>query len=185
MPEKTLFRQKAIMAYKRNMEKDVVLRFISWPIIMSLWLLLGVLFLAGLFVWYAQVPVYVNTSGILLAQNQTTVAVVFLSPDQSAHLHVGLPAGIQIGSASTQVQSTVVQVEPDIMSPEAIRQRFQLHGSNALLITQPARVAIIKPVTALSATVYAGSNVNARVEIGSQRLLSLLFGSNQFVGSNV
>lgn len=194
MPEKTLFRQNAIMAYKRNMEKDVVLRFISWPIILCLWLLLGALLVAGFFAWYAQVPTYVSGSGILLVQggavdtvpaNGKMVAIIFLPPDQSAHLRVGLPVDIQIGSAGTHVQSTIAQVEPGIMSPDAVRQRYQLHGADALLIEQPSRVAILKlGTTVLPTTAYAGSLLTARVETGSQRLLTLLLGSGQFLGSN-
>lgn len=194
MPEKPLFRQKAIMAYKRNMEKDVVLRFISWPIILCLWLLLGILLVAGFFAWYAQVPTYVSGSGVLLTQGEgvinqaptpgEVVAIVFLPPDQSAHLRAGLPVDLQVGSTGLHVQSTIAQVEPDIMSPDAIRQRYQLNGADALLITEPARVVLIKPGTALPITAYAGSTLTARIETGSQRLLTLLFGSGQFLGSS-
>src|SRR5690348_8692156 len=105
MPEKTIFRQSAIMSYKRSMEKDVVLRLISWPVIVCLWLLLGILVAAGFFVWYAKVPTYVSGPGILLARGDmlqpeygNMVAIVFLPPDQSAQIRVGLPADIQIGS---------------------------------------------------------------------------------------
>src|SRR5437660_11760966 len=121
------------MSYKRSMEKDVVLRFISWPIIACLWLLLGVLLAAGFLAWYAQIPAYVSGSGIILAQGDMLepaygkmVAIVFLPPDQSAHLRVGLPVDIQIGSADRHVQSTIAQVEPGIMSPDAVRQRYRL-----------------------------------------------------------
>src|SRR5438067_670232 len=67
VPERTIFRQSAIEAYKRGREKDVVPRLISWPIIVCFWLLLGVLVAAGLLVWDIQVPTYVDGSGIILA----------------------------------------------------------------------------------------------------------------------
>jgi len=173
------------------MEKDVVLRLISWPIIVCLWVLLGVLLAAGFLVWFAQVPTYVSGSGIILAQGDTlqpeygkTVAIVFLPPDQSAQIRVGLPVDIQIGSAGMHVQSTIAQVEPGITSPDAARQRYRLGGVGALLITQPSIVAIIKLGTVLPATTYAGSSLTARVETGSQRLITLLLGSGQFLGSS-
>ena len=194
MPEKTIFRQSAIMAYKRRMEKDVVPRLISWPLIVCLWLLLGVLLAAGLFAWFAQVPIYVSGSGIMLASGASAdtlqseygnmVAIMFLPPEQSAQIRAGQPVDMQIGSTSMHIQGRIAQVEPGITSPDAVRQRYGLNGASALLITQPSIVAIIKLDPALSSTAYAGSLLTARVETGSQRLIALLLGSGQFLGSS-
>src|SRR5438067_11520795 len=128
VPDRTIFRQSAIAAYKRGMEKDVVPRLISWPIIVCFWL---------------------------------------LPADQSAHLRVGLPVHVQIGSAGAYVQGTIAQVEPGISSPEAARKRYRLDAAGALLITQPSIVLIIRLATTLSATAYAGSLCTAKVETGS------------------
>ena len=191
VPERTIFRQSAITAYKRGMEKDVVPRLISWPIIVCLWLLLAVLIAAGFLAWYVQVPTYVEGSGIILARGDMLqpayggmVAVVFLPPDQSAHVRVGLPVHVQIGSAGAYVQSTIAQVEPGITSPDAARHRYRLDGVGALLITQPSIVLIIRLATTLPATAYAGSLCTAKVETGSQRLLALLPGLGKFVGGS-
>jgi len=171
------------------MEKDVLPRLISWPIIACLWGLLGILLTAGFFTWYAQVPTYVSGSGIVLAQGDTlqpaygeTMAIVFLPPDQSAHLRAGQPVDLQIGSTTTHVQSTIARVEPGIISPNAARQRYQLVGTGALIISQPSIVAIINLGAALPNTAFAGSLLNARVETDTQRLLTLLLGSGQFPG---
>ena len=186
MPEKTIFRQSAIMAYKRSREKDVLPRLISWPIIICLWLLLGVFLAAGFFAWYAQVPTYASGSGIILARGDMLqpaygemVAIVFLPPSQSTRIRVGLPIDIQFGSAGrhVHVHSTIDQVEPGVIGPDAARQRYGLDGVSTLLITQPSIVAIIKLGTALPTTANAGSLLTARVETGSQRLLTLLLGS--------
>lgn len=179
------------MAYKRSREKDVVPHFISWPLIACLWLLLGVLLAAGFFAWYAQVPTYVSGSGIMLANGDMLqpaygqmVAIVFLPPEQSARIRVGQRVEIQIGSVDMHLQSTIAQVEPGIISPDAARQRFGLSGTGALPVTQPSVVAIVKLGTVLPDTAYAGSLLTARVETGSQRLLALLLGSWQFLGSS-
>ncbi len=191
MPEKTIFRQSAITAYRRNLKKDVVPRLISWPVLLCLWLLLAALLIAGFFAWYAQVPTYVNGSGVILARGDMlqpvydkTVALVFLPPQQSAQVHAGQSVDIQVGSSGFHVQSTIAQVEPGITSPEAARQIYGLNGTDGLLITQPSVVAIIKLGNALPATAYAGSPLTARVETGSQRLITLLFGSGLFSGSS-
>src|SRR5258706_600449 len=77
------------MSYKRRMEKDVVARLISWPIILCLWLLLGALVVAAFFAWYVQVPTYVDGSGIILARGD------MLKPDTT------LPATMYAGSLLT------------------------------------------------------------------------------------
>jgi hypothetical protein len=189
VPERTIFRQSAIEAYKRGMEKDVVPRLISWPIIVCLWLLLAVLISAGFLAWYVQVPTYAEGSGIILARGDLPeyggmVAVVFLPANQAAHVRVGLPVHVQIGSADAYMQGTIAQVEPGISSPEAARKRYRLDAAGALLITQPSIVLIIRLATTLSATAYAGSLCTAKVETGSQRLLELLPGLGKFVGGS-
>jgi hypothetical protein len=191
VPGRTIFRESAIEAYRWGMAKDVVPRLISWPIIVCLWLLLGVFVAAGFLAWYVQVPTYVDGSGIILGQEDTlqpadgeAVALVFLPPDQSAHVRVGLPADVQIGAAGIHVRGPIAKVEPDIMSPETARKRYRLDSAGALLITQPSVVVIIRPDTTLPAAVYDGSLVTAKVKIGSQRLLALLPGLGKFLGSN-
>ena len=191
MPEHTIFRQSAIIAYKRGREKDVVPRLISWPIIVCFWLLLAVFIATGFLAWDVQVPIYVDGSGILLSQGEISqqdagemLAVVFLPPDQSAHIRVGLPADVQIGSVGVNVQGTIAKVEPGIMSPDAARKRYRLDGAGALLITQPSIVVIIRLGTTLPATAYAGSLLTAKVEVGSQRLLALLPDIGEFLGSS-
>ena len=119
VPEHTIFRQSAITAYKRSREKAVVPRLISWPIIVCLWLLLGVLIATAFLAWDIQVPTYVDGSGMILARGNMIqpafggiVAVVFLPPDQAAHVRVGLPVDVQIGSAGVHVRGTIANVEP-------------------------------------------------------------------------
>src|SRR5437764_11282883 len=97
VPERTIFRQSAIEAYKRGREKDVVPRLISWPIIVCFWLLLVVFIAAGFLAWDVQVPTYVDGSGIILEHGAVPqseygemMSVVFLPADKSAHIRVGL-----------------------------------------------------------------------------------------------
>lgn len=179
------------MAYKRGTEKDIVPRLISWPIIVCLWLLLGVSIAAGLLAWHVQVPAYVDGSGIMLAQEDMLrpadgepLAVVFLPPDRSAQVRVGLPADLQIGSTGVHIRGTIAEVAPGIMSPDAARKSYRLGSAGALLITQPSVLVIVRPGAKLSATAYPGSLVTAKVEIGSQRLLALLPGLGEFLGTS-
>jgi hypothetical protein len=165
------------------MEKDVVPRLIAWPIMICFWLLLGVLMAAGLLAWFVQVPTYVDGSGIILAPGAMrqpadgeTVAVVFLPPDQAAHVRGGLPVHVQIGSVGAYVQGTIAKVEAGIASPDAVRNRYRIGGAGSGRITQPSTVVVVRLGTTLPATAYAGSLLTAKVEIGSRRLLALFPG---------
>ena len=191
VPDRAIFRQSAIEAHRRGMEKDVVPRLISWPIIACFWLLLGVFMAAGLLAWYVQVPAYVDGSGIILARGSMrqpavgeTAAVVFLPADRSAHVRVGLPVHVQIGSAGAYVQGTIATVEPGITSPDAVRSRYRLDGLGSVPMTEPSAVVIVRLGTALPDTAYSGSLVTAKVEIGSQRVLALLPGVGRFLAGN-
>ena len=62
--------------------------------------------------------------------------------------------------------------------------RYRLDGLGAVLITQPSIVLIIRLSTTLPASAYTGSLCTAKVETGSQRLLALLPGLGNFLGSS-
>ena len=188
MPEKTIFRQKAIQSYRQNMEKDILPHLISWPAVICFWFLLVILLVAAFFIWYVQVPTYISGTGILVAPgassqsaNGQMIALAFLPPDQAVNIRAGLPVDIQISSEDRHIQSTIAQVEPNVISPDEARQRYQL--DHTFPLTYPSRVVIIKLSENLSATTYAGSVFTARIETGSQRLLFLLLGG-QFLGSS-
>jgi hypothetical protein len=146
---------------------------------------------AGLLAWYVQVPAYLDGSGVILSRGDKfrlaggeTAAVVFLPPDQAAHVRVGLPVHVQIGSEGAYAQGTIAKVEPGITSPDAVRQRYRLDRVGSVPLAQPSTVVIVGLGTTLPATSYAGSLVTAKVEIGSQRLLALFPGLGKFPGSN-
>jgi hypothetical protein len=189
VPKRTIFRESAIEVYRRGIAKDVVPRLIAWPIVVCLWLLLGVFLAAGFLAWYIQVPTHVDASGIILAPRDLlpladgeTVALVFLPPDHAARVRVGLPTDIQIGSGGVYTHGTLAKIEPGIISPNTARTNYRLDGVGGLVITEPSVVAIVRLDTSLPATTYPGSLVTAKIEIGSQRLLALLPGIRQLLG---
>jgi hypothetical protein len=191
VPDRTIFRQSAMDAYRRRAEEDVVPHLIYWPIVVCLWLLVGVLLAAGLLAWYVQVPAYVDGSGIILADggmrqraDGETVAVVFLPPDRAAHVRIGLPVHVQIGSAGVYVRGRIAKVEPGITSPDAVRKRYRLDNVGSVAMTQPSIVAIVRLGTTLRPTAYAGSRLRAQVQIGSQRPLALFPGVGRLLGGN-
>jgi hypothetical protein len=146
---------------------------------------------AGLLAWYVQVPAYVDGPGVILTRGDKrqpvgggTAAVVFLPPDQPAHVRVGLPVHVQISSVDAYGQGTIAKVEPGITSPDAVRKRYRLDGLGSVLLTKPSTVVIVRLGTTLPATTFAGTLVTAKVKIGSQRLLALFPGQGTFRGRN-
>ncbi len=179
-----IFRESAMKHYIQNREKDVLLRILPLPMAVFLWVLLALLLMAGLFAWNERIPTYVSGTGTVQAdKGGDSIAVVFLPPEQSTTLHAGQQVRVHIGSTGPQVQSRIMEVEPDITSPAAARENYKLEGNRSALITQPAIVVVVKLGPTVPTRIYTGSSLTADVEVGSQRILSLLPGIGKLVGA--
>ena len=182
--ERQIFRESAIKHYIQNRERDVVLRILPIPAAVFLWALLVFFFMAGLFAWNARVPIYVGGSGFVQqTKNGATVAVVFLPPGQPAALHTGQPVQVHIGPTGPQVQASIIEIDRETISPVTAQKNYQLKGKRSSLVTEPVMVIIARLGTAVPASIYAGSSLTANVEVGSQRILSLLPGIGKLVGN--
>ena len=89
--------------------------------------------------------------------------------------------GIGVGELSEASQNddrrSILEVQPNILSPDAIQQQFALNPSIAQQINQPAAVAIVplEPIApGLPATAYLGSVGRVEAEVGTRRLISFL-----------
>jgi hypothetical protein len=175
---RSIFRENALKHYMHNGEKTVLPRFISPPIIILLWCLLGlIVFSAGL-AWFWRVPVYLNEIGEIGARtggtSQAPVVVVLLAQSQVSLLHSGMSAQLSVGAKGPQWQQSITTINPTLMSPSQLRQRYSLDASVDLLVTQPSAVALIPVQVALPLHSYLGSIVQIKIQIKTQRLISLL-----------
>lgn len=187
--KRTIFRHKALQQYEQSRNKTVLPRYVSPPIFVCLWILLGLLIIAGVAAWLGQVPTYVAGSGVVLDPGSTTqqggneaVAVVFVPATPSLTLRPGLPVQLQIGSTGPQVASTITTVEPGIVSPNEARDRYALGGVASAVITQPSVVVTARLGPSIPAQAYAGSIVSAQVQVGTRSVLSLLPGLGSLSG---
>lgn len=187
--KRTIFRHKALQQYEQSRNKTVLPRYVSPPIFVCLWILLGLLIIAGVAAWLGQVPTYVAGSGVVLDPGSTTqqggneaVAVVFVPATASLTLRPGLPVQLQIGSTGPQVASTITTVEPGIVSPNEARDRYALGGVASAVITQPSVVVTARLGPSIPAQAYAGSIVSAQVQVGTRSVLSLLPGLGSLSG---
>jgi hypothetical protein len=186
--KRSIFRGKALEHYAASRQKEVLPRLVSPPVFVSFWILLALLLVAGITAWLSRVPTYVVGSGVVLdqgtlqGQSLSNNAVVFLPANSSMHVHAGQLILLQIGSTGPQLHYRVDRVEPGIISPSEARKRYRLDSATSQLITGPSMVLTISLGPAFPAHQYAGSTVTARLQVGSQRVLSLLPGLGQLIG---
>jgi hypothetical protein len=182
-PRPSIFRKNAVKHYMQGRDKDTLPHFISLPTTLILWILIMLVVVAAGLAWSEKIPVFVTGKGIVLHEraypqaggsaDQGTFALIFLPPEQATRVHVGLPVRLRIGPSGPEVVSKIAGVEADVMSPYDACREYGLDANCAVLITRPAVVALVKLQTVPS-TIYAGSVLTAEVEVGSQRIISLL-----------
>src|SRR5579885_2954476 len=67
MSRQPLFRAQALQHYARGREKTVLPRFVALPVLLCLWLLLGLLLLTTALAWRSQAQRYARAEGALLS----------------------------------------------------------------------------------------------------------------------
>lgn len=190
VPKRSIFRGKALQHYAASRQKEVLPRLVSPPVFVFFWVLLGLLLVAGVSAWLTRVPTYVVASGLVLDQgtvqgqlpSDNTVAVVFFPASRATHIQAGQPILLQVGSTGTQLHYRVDHVEPGIISPSDARKRYGLDSATSQTITGPSLVLTISLGPAFPARQYSGSPVSAQLQVGSQRVLSLLPGFARLIG---
>lgn len=188
VPKNPIFRDNAVKHYMQSRDKDTLPRFISLPIALFLWILLGLLLVVGLLAWYEQIPSYVSGRGMMLksnyvppsASNNKAVAVAFFAVDQANHLHAGQNVFVNFASSTQSLTGTLLKVDP-IVSPAVALQRYGSGSDGASLITRPSAAAIIK-LDNTSPALYAGNILTVNVQVGSCRIISLLPGIGRLLG---
>lgn len=190
---RSIFRDDAIRRYAQGKEQAILPRLVSPQTFTYLWFLLGLLTLSSIIAWFTKVPVYTTGSAVVVRLNdplndnthrrdEKIAVVAFFPPQYLSKVQttkkmflsfdaMGAPNG---ESSATRLSRSIITVEPKIISPDIIQKQFAL---NAQVATQPSVVAIaqLEPIpNNLPASTYLGSVGHAKVEVGSQRLVSLL-----------
>lgn len=188
MTDRVIFRESAIQAYQRRSTKDIVPRLTSRPAIVCLWLFLAVLVASAAAAWSVRVPAYIDAQGVILRSGAQaglsggkTAGVLFLPPDQAAHMRVGQPVHALIGSSGSPASGAVARIGPGVIGPDTARARYRFEPG-AGLVRQPWTVVTVRLEQPLPPAAYGGSLLTTRIEIGSQRLLAFFPVLGQLVG---
>jgi hypothetical protein len=187
VPNHPIFRNNAVKHYMQSRDKDTLPRFISLPIALFLWILLGLLLAVGLLAWYEQIPTYATGKGVVLSPKyalrsapQEAVAVAFFSVSQTGNLHAGQAVAVFFDSSSRPVKGVVLSVD-SVVSPDAALHHYGLGSNGASLITQPSTVVTLR-LENISPSLYAGSTLTVNVRVGSRRVIALLPGIDSLLG---
>jgi hypothetical protein len=182
-----LFRQQALDYYARSREKSILPRIVRPPVFLFLWLLLALAVLAVTLAWVGEVPIYLSGPGMVVQRTsvhqqqvqQSLSALAFLpfTPGQPLPIHVGSPVRIYLGTQQQALLTAVTQVEPGILSPREIEQRYAPASAISAQLTGPVIVVTIQLGPASVSQAYAGSILTAQIQVGTTSLLSLMMGS--------
>jgi hypothetical protein len=185
MQNHTFFREKAIQKYVQSREKTVLPHLVSPPTFALLWVLLATMLAAGILSWLGQTPLYVTASGLMLDKSATAaagkeeaVALILLPATERPQVHAGMPVQVQIGSAALVVAGTIDTVEPGLLSPSQVQQRYTLVVPDpevvATIRLEPSRLSPLFAGSPVLIRSLAGSPVHAQIQVGETRLLALL-----------
>lgn len=179
MPDETrpIFRREALSHLVQGQEKSVLPRFIRPRTFLCLWILLGLLIVAGVLAWAAQVPVYASGVAVVTESKGKLNLVVLVPPESSAKLSVGQTVWVRWPAAREPARTRLTHVEPRIQSPADVRKRFELSSETvqrAVVVAWADPEGVIPATRDLPAVTHLGSTVQVDVEIGSRRALSLL-----------
>jgi hypothetical protein len=178
-----IFREKALRLYHQNQQKIILLRLVRPRLFAYIWGLLACMALLAGLAWSAHVPVTISGVGLVTELDgslQPGMAVLSLLPPESLK-QLGLEQRVLVRGrdAKTQLVARIIRIEPQVLSPDAIRRRFGLSGALAGAVDSPAAVAVARieaGPAGLDPALYAGSQSRIDVEIGSRRVLSVLPG---------
>jgi hypothetical protein len=181
--DRSIFRQRAVEKHIQKRERHIILRLVSPPMFVFLWTLLALAVAGGALVWTIQEPVVVQGKGVVVEQNaantktaQKIIVLLLLPTNQQANLKVGQPVRITIGS-NIIFNSTINQVEKDIMSPTAISSKYTAQAAPlAQTLSGPAVVATAAVEPMSQAQTYLGSQCQAQIQIGSESIVTMLPG---------
>ena len=185
--KRSIFRTEAVEGYIAAREKSIWPRFIRPSVFLFLWILLGLLLVAGALTWLAQVPVYAQGTALVTELNgqssQDEVGVIaFLLPPALEQLESGQTMFLIMGE-DDRLPLSISKVEPQVLSPETVRKQFELTEACMGLISGPVAVIQATPPTEVGGfpiSTYVGTVYGVEVEVGVRRIVSLIPYIGQF-----
>jgi hypothetical protein len=184
---RTIFRERALDRYLQNQQRIVFLRLVQPRLLRYAWVLLACLALLVGLAWRTRVPVLANGTGLVIAASGAgpeARIVLLLPPDRLPQLKSEQRVILRDAEGRPALIGRIEGVEPEILSPSALRRRFDLDGAQASISRGPAAVALarIEPQAGrLPLAAYVGSSAPVEIQTGTRQLLGLIPGFRSLV----
>jgi hypothetical protein len=162
--EPSIFREESVRR-RYGPEQPVLPPFVSRKAFVGLWGLTALLVAGDFAAW--STPVRAQLSGVAVAIDNKTL-VAFLPAQSRSHLRVGQSMRLTSGDGGQAFIRPIVSIDPEVISAEAARRRYELDLGAAKAITGPAAVAIARCESP------AGRVYRVTVDGGSRPLFSVL-----------
>ncbi|GCE45721.1 hypothetical protein EI42_02861 [Thermosporothrix hazakensis] len=179
-PQLPIFREEAVRNYFQKREQRSRLRFYFWPIVACFWVLLSLFLIIGGLAYSTDIPEYTPGAGVILGketanqlETDSAVAVIFVAPKYAKQLKPGQAVRVTLGISNTDIETSIKQVEPGLVDPRTVAQRYRLTARPYLPLTQPA-AAVLVELPNLEPGAFTGSLLKARVTVGKESIYSFL-----------
>jgi hypothetical protein len=189
LEKRPLFREHAMQQYMQRREKDILPRLVKPPTFLLCWLFFALLVGAGVITWEERIPVFVNGTGVVSAQTNQPASgdneistTVFLPASGSQQIRNGSPGIIQFGSTGQSFSGRVLRIEPGVLSSGEAQNRYQLSCSATHTFTEPMIAVDMSLKLPSSLHIAPGTAIQAQMQTGSKRILSLLPGLDGLTG---
>lgn len=181
-PRHSIFRPQAVRRYNDNRVKSVLPRFISPHSLYFLWALLGLALIGGALICIVEIPIQTTALGVVVKPkhsefNGPVMMVILLPPESLPRLKAGQLVFFQSRAEEGLVSSPIREIEPRVLSPSELKDRFDFSPPIAAMVNQPFAVAMaafepIGPV--VSPSQYLDVTFRVQVVTGRRRLVNFL-----------
>ncbi len=181
---RSIFRKEAIEEYIHEQENQVLLKFVSPRLFLWLWVILGLLSGLGVWLCFAEVPMFVSGRGMIVDQDkgnschgQRPCFVAFFPPSACSYLIAGKSLMIKQEDQKRWFDQPIIISESKVLSPAAIQKNYVSKAGVMPLTNQPAAVAICcldVGTHPMHSDLPIEGIFEVRIDVGTRRLVSFL-----------
>ena len=175
--KRKVFRTQALKHYAQNRQKDILPQFISLPIFLLLWILLGTVVVAVFLAWQETIPIYTNVSVVILVDQSksTATGLLFVPSNTPAKIEAGQQITLQVKLTGQPFTTNVAFIDFSAITPDAARAQYHLTGDSWLAIQEPSIVVHVYFTPEQAREMKTDKlNVDTQLQVGSRSLLSSL-----------
>jgi hypothetical protein len=181
-PGQNIFRPQAVRRYNDRRVKSVLPRLISPHTLYFLWALLGLILIAGVLVCMVEIPIHTTARGVVVKPKDSgsgspVTLAILLPPKSLPRLKAGQLVFFQGSADESLVSRPIREIEPRVLSPEELKDRFDFSPAVAATVNQPVAVALVEfePIRpGVTSSQYSEATYEVQVATGTRPLVNFL-----------